>query len=100
MRQLSKYAFLVKHKSYSSDTQHAFMGSDEFTTTIVGVSNVEEAVAVTKGLMENGIQLVELCGGFTEEEKKYIKQKVKHAIPMGVVKLDSDDVKLLESAAG
>lgn len=97
MGALKRYAFLVKHQSYSSDNQHAFLGSDEFSTTIVGVSGVEEAAVVTKELMKQGIQLVELCGGFTETEKNYIKQKVKGSIPVGIVKLDNDDLKLLEA---
>ena len=93
---LNKYAFLVKHKSYSSAGQSTFLGTDEFSTTIVGVSGLEEAVEVTNELMRQGIQLVELCGGFTESEKNHIKQIVKGRIPVGVVKLDDDDLKLLE----
>lgn len=74
---LNKYAFLVKHKSYSSVDQKAFLGTDEFSTTIVGVSGVEEAVVVTSELIQQGIRLVELCGGFTEAEKDFIKAKSK-----------------------
>ena len=95
MGQISRYAFLVKHKSYSSRHQHAFMGTNEFSTNIVGVSHVEEAVAVSRELIQKGIQLVELCGGFTEEEKDYIKQKTGNNIPMGVVHLSSEDEALL-----
>ncbi|UII30475.1 DUF6506 family protein [Fulvivirga ulvae] len=94
---LKKYAFLVKHKSYSSASQRALLSSDDFSTTIIGVSGLEEAIKVTNELLKQGIQLVELCGGFTEAEKDCLKQEINSSLPVGVVKLDKEDIQLLES---
>lgn len=93
----NKYAVLVKHESYSSETQNTFLRSDDFNTAIIGVSNADEAISVISELVNKGIQLVELCGGFTMDEKNQIKKEVKDTMPLGLVKLDDEDVQLLES---
>lgn len=95
----SRYAFIVKHKSYSAQHQQATLETDEFKTVIVGVSNPQEALAIINSLISKGIQVVELCGGFTEPEKDHIKQELKHQIPLGIVKFDDKDLEMLESFA-
>lgn len=96
MSQLREYAFIVKHDSYSSINHKAELVSDVFKTKIIGVSSVKESVDVINVLIDEGIQLVELCGGFTEDEKRQIKNKIKEKLPIGLVRLDSLDVDLLD----
>jgi len=96
MAALNNYAFLVKHKSYNPDNQNVVLKSSDFYTAIFGVANVDDAVSVIKKLADEGIQLVELCGGFTEDEKNIIKKEIKNIVPIGLVKLDNEDVELLE----
>ncbi|ELR70648.1 Hypothetical protein C900_03629 [Fulvivirga imtechensis AK7] len=100
MTTLSRYAFIVKHKSYSSLYQRASLETDEFKTLIVGVSDTKEATEAIKQLLSEGVQVIELCGGFSEAEKDQIKQDIGGKIPLGVVKFDNEDLKKLESFTG
>lgn len=97
MSKLIKYAFLVKHASYSSNSQKVVLSTNEFDTTIIGVSDVKEAIAVAKKLVKKGIQLIELCGGFTKNEQNQIKDTINYVIPIGLVGLNKEDEQLLES---
>jgi len=83
MTTLSKYAFLVKHKSYHSDHQRSFLGTDEFATTVVGVKDVDNALEVIKDLAKEGVQLVELCGGFSKAEEDFLKNHMNEKLVIG-----------------
>ena len=96
MAKLSKYAFLVQHHSYNSKTQIAELKSEKFHTKIIGVSTAIEATVIILDLIKEGIQLVELCGGFSKDDKDRIKKEINYKIPIGLVNHDEDDLKLLD----
>lgn len=95
MPKLKRYAFIVKHQSYGKEKQNALLESKDFETKIVGVSSCEEAVEVINDLVENKVQLVELCGGFSNEEKAVIKEKTKGVVAIGFAELDDENNDLL-----
>ncbi len=53
--------------------------------TIVGVGNVEQACEVAKDLISKGIDLIEVCGAFTETNVKRIISETNNRIPIGYV---------------
>jgi hypothetical protein len=61
---LTHYGFLVKAPGYAPETHRTALVAPSFTTRIVGVSNVEQALVAARQLVEEGIQMIELCGGF------------------------------------
>ncbi len=66
--QISRYAFIVKGPGYFPEEHTAEICSKYFSTKVVGVSNYEAAALAIKGLIANDVQLIELCGGFTQTE--------------------------------
>lgn len=55
---------------------------------VVGVKKYEEGVAVAKKLVEQGIEAIELCGGFGAEGVAQIKKAVAGKATVGVVRFD------------
>lgn len=82
---LSRFTFIVKAPGYSPETHRSILASEHFTTVIVGVANLASAVLVAKEQAESGTQLIELCGGFTQEEASQVRLQVPHTLPVGVV---------------
>jgi len=92
---ISRYGFIVKADSYNHEQDSAALNSPEFFTEVVGVSSDEEAIVVAKGMIENGIQVIELCGGFGLESAEYIISSVDSEIPIGYVTFsDTENLKL------
>jgi len=54
----------------------------------VAVKNYEEAAELAKKLMDEGIQAIELCGGFGNKGTAIVTQSVEGKIPVGVVRFD------------
>lgn len=52
---------------------------------IVGVASLETAVFVAKEQAQSGTQLIELCGGFTQEEAAHIRLQLQSKLPVGWV---------------
>jgi Family of unknown function (DUF6506) len=82
---LCRYAFVVKAAGYKSETHKAVFDSPLFHTTMVGVASVDDALPVARDLAANGVQLIELCGGFTVTEAATIQQHVGTGVLIGVV---------------
>ena len=51
----------------------------------VGVRNVDEAAAVARQLVEEGVELIELCGGFGGEGLGVVVSAVQGKVPVGAV---------------
>ena len=52
---------------------------------VVGVSEASEGIAVAKEMVAEGIQLIELCGGFSPVWAGKIIEAIEYKIPVGVV---------------
>ncbi|ATQ76783.1 hypothetical protein CR152_21380 [Massilia violaceinigra] len=77
---------IIKGPGYAPAVHRASLNSPAFSTTIVCVSHFEEAISVAIDLQQSGIQLIELCGGFTQDEAASIHRSVDMQIPVGVVR--------------
>ena len=82
---LSRFTFIVKAPGYSPDVHRSTLASEHFTTVIVGVANLQAAILVAKEQAQSGTQLIELCGGFTQEEASRIRLQLPSTLPVGVV---------------
>jgi hypothetical protein len=87
MRELTKFAFLVKAPGYQRDIHRAVLDSGQFATWVVGVSSVVDAKLVVAELAGHGVQLIELCGGFSKEERDLLQSA--SDIPIGRVTYDA-----------
>ena len=50
---------------------------------VIGVTDVQDAIAVAKELQEQGISCIELCGAFGPENAKKIIDATGNTIPIG-----------------
>lgn len=60
----------------------------EVTLLVRGVQNYQEAVNLVQHLVSEGVQAVELCGGFGHIGTAKIVEAVGHQIPVGTVRFD------------
>jgi hypothetical protein len=77
---LHRFGFIVTGDEF---VQH--QGTDKFRMKVVGVSRPEQGVAAAKAMVAEGIQLIELCGGFSPVWAGRIIEAIDYAVPVGVV---------------
>lgn len=82
---LQRFGFIVTGEGLDPSVNRIEMASDLFVMVAVGVSRVEEANAVAEELVADGIQLIELCGGFGPAGTASVLQAIGHAVPVGSV---------------
>jgi hypothetical protein len=88
---LTQFAMIIKGPGYDPAVHHASLASPNFSTTVVCVSSFEQAISVANELTKNGIQLIELCGGFTPEQASAIHHSIKTRVPVGVVRYSFEE---------
>lgn len=88
---LSKFAMIIKGPGYAPEIHRACLASTCFSTAIVGVSSFEQALLAAQQLAQDGVQLIELCGGFSPEEAETLKAALTPRIPVGVVRYTDEE---------
>jgi len=88
---LQRYGFIVKHADLDMFKHHARLQSETFDMAIAGVSDVLHAQLVAQEMITKGVQLIELCGGFSQEDAQSIREAIQHHIPVGVVHYTDDE---------
>jgi hypothetical protein len=82
---LTRFGFIVTGNGYDPAEHVATLASPRITTTIVGVSRPEQAPAVAKAMVADGVQLIELCGGFGPVWTARVIEAIDGAVPVGAV---------------
>jgi 2-keto-3-deoxy-6-phosphogluconate aldolase len=77
---LKNFGFIVTGDNFTQQ-----QGTDKFQMTVVGVSKAEQGIAVAQKMVKDGIQLIELCGGFSPVWAGKIIEAIDYAVPVGVV---------------
>ena len=77
---LTRFGFIVTGDNF---TQR--QGTERFKMSVVGVSNPEQGIEVAKQMVKDGVQLIELCGGFSPVWAGKIIEAIDYAVPVGVV---------------
>ena len=77
---LTKFGFIVTGGSFVQ-----YQGTDQFSMKVVGVGNASEGPEVAKAMVAEGIQLIELCGGFSPVWAGKVIEAVEYKVPVGVV---------------
>ena len=84
----TKAAFIYIAPGTDLKTHKAFIDSPVVSMTVVGVKTYDEAVAVAKELVANGITAIELCAGFGNDGVARITKAVEGKALVGVVRFD------------
>jgi hypothetical protein len=77
---LTKFGFIV-----TGDNFVQYQGTPAFSMKVVGVSQPSQGIAAAKDMVAEGIQLIELCGGFSPVWAGKIIEAIEYAVPVGVV---------------
>jgi Family of unknown function (DUF6506) len=97
---LIHYAFIVKGVGYEPRTHRSVFDAPQFKTTFVGVSTTDEAKTVAAELVISGIQLIELCGGFTADDCANVQTHIGESVLVGVVRCSpKQEARLAEACA-
>jgi hypothetical protein len=97
---LTQFAMIIKGPGYDPVTSRATINSPFFSTTVVCVSSFEEAIFVANDLVREGVQLIELCGGFTPDQADSLQASIGKHVPVGVVRYSSKEQQHLASLFG
>lgn len=97
---IKSYAFIVKAPGYNSSIHRSVLEGPEFRTEVVCVSSVAEAVQVARELTSNGVEVIELCGGFGESGAMEVIDQLGSEVPVGYVVFSKEEGDKLEKLLG
>src|SRR5688572_28547249 len=97
---LSRFAMIVKAPGYDPAVHTASLSSSAFSTNVTCVSSFEQALGAAIALVQDGVQLIELCGGFTPEEADKLHIGIGGRIPVGVVRYSPEELTHLSMLFG
>jgi Family of unknown function (DUF6506) len=93
---LSRFGFIIKAPGYSAIEHNAELRSDAFTTRVVGVSTIQSAMEAAALMVAGRVELIELCGGFTQAEAQLVRDAIGDKIPIGVVSYTQEQAARIE----
>ncbi len=82
---LTRFGFIVTGSKLSPSQNRMEMKSPTFTMIAVGVEKAEQGIEVARSMVKEGVQLIELCGGFGPLWTAKIIEAIDRQIPVGSV---------------
>lgn len=89
---LRRFGFIVKGAGYEPAQHTVTLTSPAITTTMVGVSHPEQALPVAQAMVADGVQLIELCGGFGPLWTARVIEAIAGKIPVGSVSYGPESI--------
>jgi hypothetical protein len=83
-----KAAFIFLSPGADPSAHRAHLATTDVELTVVGVENYAQAERVARGLVEEGIVAIELCGGFGNEGTARVARLVRGKAAVGAVRFD------------
>ncbi|MGW2393522.1 DUF6506 family protein [Streptomyces lydicamycinicus] len=82
---LTHWGFIYTAAGSAADGDVSVVDTGECRTVLVGVEKPEQALAVARRLVGEGVQLIELCGGFGPVWAGRVIEAIDGAVPVGTV---------------
>jgi len=84
---LHSWAFIFLSPDFDATQHVATLQSStcRFKTVGINMKNKEEVITVAKQLVAEGVQVIELCGGFGPHWINAVSEAINHVIPVGGV---------------
>lgn len=93
---VQRYGFIFKAPGMDFLNHNGKLESENFSATLCGVADAEQAVMVALELLTRHVQLIELCGAFSEAEVAQIRLALNDKIPLGSVQYSAEDRQRLQ----
>lgn len=84
---LTKFGFIGTGDDF---IQH--QGTERFSMKVVGVRSASQGPAVAREMVAEGIQLIELCGGFGPVWTSKVLEAIEYKIPVGSVSYGPESI--------
>ena len=94
---LGKFGFIVTGAQLNPAQHRSVMQSPAFEMISVGVSSPSEGVAVAQQMVSEGVQLIELCGGFGPAWTARVQEAIAHRVPVGSVSYGPETIDALHT---
>lgn len=82
---LTKFGFIVTGSGLNPETHRVSMKSPTFEMFVIGISEPSQGPHVACSLVDEGVQLIELCGGFGPIWTAKVIEAINSEIPVGSV---------------
>jgi len=97
---LSKFGFIVTGAGLEHAQHRAVLRSNRFEMIVIGVSDPAHGPAAARLLLQEGVQLIELCGGFGPRWSAEVLETVAKRVPVGVVSYGASEIPALHALFG
>lgn len=96
MNKLVTWAFIFLSKGCNANINHTILNHCGNTLLVYGVNTIEEAVEISKDIVDKkGRTLIELCGGFKREGAAIIRASVGEKALVGFIDYFKEDLQRL-----
>lgn len=82
---LTKFGFIVTGSGLDARVHRMVMRSESFEMVVVGVATAADGPSVARTLVDEGAQLIELCGGFGPTWTAQVISAIGARVPVGAV---------------
>ena len=82
---LDHFGFIFTGRGMDPATHRSVIEEGDFRTVVVGCSSADQGVGVAREMVADGVQLIELCGGFGPVWTGRIIEAIEGAVPVGSV---------------
>lgn len=82
---LTKFGFIVTGTGLRPQEHRATISSGAFEGLFVGVETAADGPDVAREMVDSGIELIELCGGFGPRGTAAVIEAIDGAVPVGSV---------------
>lgn len=95
---LQRYGFIVKSPELNLFTNHSQVSTDNFNMMLCGVPDGEHATYAAQEMLTKDVQLIELCGAFSEEEAQAVRDAINDMVPVGFVQYTDEERQRIKDA--
>lgn len=82
---MNKWGFIYATGEASGERQHDVIGASACQLVCVGIPSAEELPAAARLLLDEGVELIELCGAFGGPGLTAVLDEVDGQVPVGAV---------------
>lgn len=86
---LTKYGFIFVAEGMA---ERAVLDNGSFRAIVVGVNELADALPAAKNLVDEGVQLIELCGEFGPVWTAKVLAAIEQRIPVGSVSFGAESL--------